>query len=60
MKHWSEETSFEALGSIAARIKARVEAAYVAGKAEEADTAHEDLVAVEHRMRIAERRARRG
>jgi hypothetical protein len=59
MTHWSDETSWQRLSDVAARIKARAEAAYVAGRDDEADAAHDDLVSVEHRMRMAERRARR-
>lgn len=59
MTHWSDETSWQRLSDVAARIKAQVEAAYVAGRDDEADAAHDDLVSVEHRMRMAERRVRR-
>lgn len=60
MKHWSDETRWQPLAEVAARLKAKVEAAYVAGRDDEADAAHDDLVAVEHRARMAEQRARRG
>jgi hypothetical protein len=55
MTHWSDETAWQRLSDVAAQV----EAAYVAGRDDEADAAHDDLVSVEHRMRMAERRARR-
>lgn len=58
MTHWSEETSWQRLSDVAARLKAQAEAAHVAGRDDDAGTAHDDLVAVEHRMRMAARRAR--
>lgn len=57
MTHWSDETRWQPLAEVAARLKEKVEAAYVAGRDDEADAAHDDLVAVEHRARMAERRA---
>lgn len=55
MTHWSDETCWQSLAEIAAKLKSRAEEAYWAGDDSKADTAHEDLVAVEHRMRMAER-----
>ena len=54
--HWSEDTDWRRLGDVAARLKAKVEAAYHEGRGEGAETAPEDLCAVEHRLRMAERR----
>lgn len=54
MKHWSEETAWQPLSDLAARLKARAEACYRAGQ--DADGAHDELIAVEHRLRMAQRR----
>ncbi len=59
MKHWSDETRWQPLADVVAGLKAKVEAAYREGRDEDADAAHDDLTAVEHRLRMAERRARR-
>lgn len=59
MKHWSDETRWQPLADIVAALKVRTEAAYRAGRDDEADAAHDELVAVEHRLRMAERRAGR-
>jgi hypothetical protein len=59
MKHWSDETRWQSLAEVVAGLKAKVEAAYRSGHEDDADAAHDDLVAVEHRLQMAERRARR-
>lgn len=56
MKHWSEETRWQPLSEIVGQMKARVEALYRAGEDDAVDRAHDDLVAAEHRLRLAERR----
>lgn len=58
MTAWSDETRWQKLADVAARLKAQAEAAWRAGPGEDADAAHDDLVAVEHRMRMVERRSR--
>jgi hypothetical protein len=59
MKHWSDETRWQSLTEIVAGLKAKAEAAYREGRDADADAAHDELTSVEHRLRMAERRARR-
>jgi hypothetical protein len=59
MKHWSDETRWQSLGEVVAGLKAKVEAAYATAHEDDLDAAHDDLVAAEHRLRMAERRASR-
>jgi hypothetical protein len=61
MKHWSDETRWQPLADVVARIKARAEAVHRAGADDAAEAAldeHDDPVAAEHRQRMAERRRR--
>jgi hypothetical protein len=60
MSHWTEETAWQPLSEIAARLKARAEACYRSGRDDDADAAHDDLIAVEHRLRMAGRRQAHG
>lgn len=59
-RHWSEETSFERLSEIVARLKARVDDAISARDDFAGDAAHEELINAEARLRMAERRRDRG
>lgn len=60
MKHWSEETNWQRLGDVVARLKDKVNAAIAAYDNDAGEAAHEDLVAAEWRLRQAERRRDRG
>ena len=53
MKHWSDETNWLPLRAAVVALKAQAEAAYRAGKDDEAGAAHDDLTAAEWRMRQA-------
>ena len=55
MKHWSEETNWQRLGSAVQRLKHKVEAAYYQCDDETASAAHDDLVRAEWRQIQAER-----
>ena len=55
-KHWSVETDWKRLSDAVAALKRKVEAAYYRCDESEADTAHDDLVSAEWRLRQAERR----
>jgi hypothetical protein len=57
MKHWSDETRWQPLAEVVAGLKAKVEAAYATAQEADLDAAHDELVAVEHRLRMAKRRA---
>lgn len=57
MKHWSDETRWQPLAEVVATLKAKVEAAYATAHEDDLAAAHDELVAVEHRLRMAERRA---
>lgn len=59
MSHWSDETRWQAIGDVVAAMKAKIEAAYATAHRDDLDAAHDELIAVEHRQRMAERRARR-
>ena len=56
MKHWSEETKWQPLAAVVAKLKARVDAAIAARDEFTAEAAHDDLVSAEWRLRQAERR----
>ena len=60
MKHWSEETNWQRLKDIVARLKQKVDAAIVDRDEFTAEAAHDDLVSAEHRLRMAERHCTRG
>lgn len=55
MLHWMDETRWQPLSEIVARLKRRVEAAIEAGDSFEGELAHDELTAAEHRLRMAER-----
>jgi len=56
-KHWSEETSWRKLSDVAEELKSRIEQNFHKDD-DTASEAHDDLVCVEHRMRIAEGRSK--
>ena len=55
-RHWSEETRWEPIAEVVERLKARVDASIAARDDAGGDAAHADLIAAEHRLRMAERR----
>jgi hypothetical protein len=59
-KHWSEETDWQRLSDIVARLKGAVDAGIFDGDEFAAEVAHDDLISAEHRLRMAERRRDRG
>lgn len=56
MRPWHEETCWQLLSAAVARLKLKVERAYYHGDEATADTAHDDLVSAEWRLRQAETR----
>lgn len=57
MKHWTDETRWQPLAEIVAGMTAAIEAAYATAHEDDLDAAHDEMVAAEHRLRMAERRA---
>ena len=58
--HWRDDTDWQRLSDVVARLKARVEDAIAARDDFEGGLAHADLLDAEHRLRMAERRRARG
>jgi len=57
---WRDSTDWQRLGDVVASFKRKVEAAYHACDDDAAGQAHDDLTAVEWRLRQAERSRDRG
>jgi len=60
MKNWSEDTDWQRLSDVVARLKARVDDAIAARDEFTGETAHHDLICAEWRLRQAERGRERG
>lgn len=55
-RHWTEDTNWQRLGDVVARLRAKVNAAITERDEEAGQVAHDDLVRAEWRLRQAERR----
>ena len=55
-RHWTEDTNWQRLSDVVARLRVQVNAAIAARDNDAGQAAHDDLIRAEWRLRQAERR----